>query len=372
MQKASTALVAVALLLVGLHGRSAAQDGAKTNPRSRKVPELIKARVNAAQQAHFPPSRRLDPPASNSFRVAAVQFGGHNIEELGERHGVEALGGLVRRAAKNGARLVVTPELALQGAPEQDPRVGTNVIDSSAYQPAGVIGSMGRLARSLGVTIVFHTSTLGNRLPPLGEAKAREHRAFKYDLNRLKPEDAKKLARFRELLLAEARRPRRERFDAALAVDGSGKVVANHHKFHSEWTMGTRGTSLEHSCFMTPAGKIGILVCADGQEALKKMPKNPRKPDKKLLKEFIDKPDLAAIAYPTMWMARGPGNMWRWKSVNQQSILAQVTRAWVIASNNNDALGVGGGIYRPDGTPVESSINDRPEIHYADLPVVSR
>jgi hypothetical protein len=121
---------------------------------------------------------------------------------------------------------------------------------------------------------------------------------------------------------------------------------------------------------MTPAGKIGILVCADGQEAIKKMPKNPRNPDKKLLKQFIDQKDLAAIAYPTMWMGTGPGNMWRWKSVNQQSILAEVTRAYVIASNNNDAKGPGGGIYRPDGTPVESSINRQAEIHYGDLPLL--
>ena len=47
--------------------------------------------------------------------------------------------------------------------------------------------------------------------------------------------------------------------------------------------------------------------------------------------------------------------MWRWKSINMQSIVAEKMKAWVIAANNNDAPGVGGGIYKPNGRPVETS-----------------
>jgi predicted amidohydrolase len=363
MRRAAIQIATGITLLVLQAGPAAA------NNSRGPIPQPIKDRMAAAKQAVFPPSRTIRPPAHNRLRVAAIQFGSRNLDRDDRRSSQQVLTGLIRRAAANGAKVIVTPELALHDKAERDPVVGTNVLNSASYRRDGVIGSMGRLARSLGVKIVFHISTRGKALPPIGEAKVRqEHWAFRLDTRKLHPDEATKVRKIRQLVLDDARKPQYERFDAALAVDERGKVVANHHKFHSEWTHGIVGTSLKNSCFMTPAGKIGILVCADGQEAIKKMPKNPRNPNKKLLKEFIDQKDLAAIAYPTMWMAKGPGNLWRWKSTNQQSILAQVTKSYVIASNNNDAAGPGGGVYKPDGTPVESSINSKAEIHYGDLP----
>jgi predicted amidohydrolase len=369
MRRAKHILITTGISLIAL-----TQAGPAVANNSRgPIPQQIKDRMAAAKQAVYRPTRTLQPPAHNRLRVAAVQFGNRNMDRDDPRSSQQVLTGLIRRAAANGAKVIVTPELALHDRAERDPSVGTNVTNSSSYRRNGVIGSMGRLARSLGVKIVFHIATRGKQLPPVGEAKARqEHWAFRIDTAKLKPEEANKVRKLRAFVLEDSRKPGYERFDAALAVDERGKVVANHHKFHSEWTHGALGTTLKNSCFMTPAGKIGILVCADGQEAIKKMPKNPRNPNKKLLKEFIDQPDLAAIAYPTMWMAKGPGNLWRWKSVNQQSILAQVTKAYVIASNNNDAAGPGGGVYKPDGTPVESSLNSKAEIHYGDMPLLQQ
>jgi len=151
-------------------------------------------------------------------RVAAVLYTGQGGPLLGCNPGDHACAveALVRRAANEGAQLVVTPEYALgQGDPEPDPRVGHARPDPLK---APLQLRFSRMADELDLYLVIDLET---------------QRAGKV-------------------------------YNTQLAFDPKGALVAKHHKFELfEGERGLMTPGIDAAAFDTPFGRVGLLICAD-------------------------------------------------------------------------------------------------------------
>jgi len=269
-----------------------------------------------------------DLPPMTSYKVAAIQYAeGQHGQVQGCTDDVCALSKLAEQAAKAGARLVVTPEYSTgQEFPEPAPKVGDNPVTDARWHKTSVVKALAKVADDLNITLVFHVIT----------------------------DEGDKL------------------FGTGLAVDRYGVVVARHYKFqlYGEKSL-TPGANLDTSFFDTPAGKAGILICADVQCAVVGGVYEPTCTASALglLKAFIaQKPDL--VVFSSHWMV-GPTNAGgsNWWPINVQKTMAKTAKAYLVGANVSEGPGAGGGIINPDGTVIASVTSTKPEIIYGDLPL---
>lgn len=163
----------------------------------------------------------VGPPAvaDDEVLIAAVLYTGSGqapVERACRGDSACAIDSLVRMAAKQGAKLIVTPEYGFdQVEAEPDPALGT-VVRSSSRAP--LLTRFGALANELDVYLVIDLQT---------QAGGR-------------------------------------RYNTQVAFDPKGVIVAKHHKFElfgAEKERLTAGTDV--SAFETPFGTVGLLICAD-------------------------------------------------------------------------------------------------------------
>ena len=268
-----------------------------------------------------------DAPAAIPLKVAAIQYTAFDfILVAGCFDDVCGLTDYVRKAAKEGAKLVVTPEY-FQGkeGTEPAPAVGDRPAKDARWKKTAAISALSALADELNITLVFSLTTV----------------------------DAGK------------------KHNTSLAVDGEGKVAARHFKyqlFGSEVSSYTAGDTVAHSFFDTPAGRAGLMICADAQCVVTGMTTTTdcTAHALKLTKDFFARKP-ALVLFSSFWSV-GPKNP-TWWSMAVQKKVAKDGKVWLIAANTTKGDGKGGGIWKPDGTALETTDEVKPSIVYGDIPL---
>lgn len=243
-------------------------------------------------------------------KVAAVQYATGTAAQVDSACSSNAMpdacavGKLVAKARSQGAVLVVTPEYGLgQKYLEPVPTVGSNPGSDAAWTSGPLIKAFSQQAASLKVFVVIDLQTVkGN-----------------------------------------------SKFNTAVAFDTTGKVVAVHHKFElfsSEAKSLTPGNTV--STFDTPAGKVGLLICADLYG------------DLRLHHKLVNTMGAKVVAVTSLWTAAGG---WRWQQ--------NYARNWgvhVVGSNTASGTGRGGGVFSPTGKVLAKHDTASPAITLAEIP----
>jgi predicted amidohydrolase len=288
------------------------------------------------------PDQAVDPEPElepiTALKVAAVQYsqGDYSHAAKGCNDDVCALSAYIRAAARKKARIVVLPE----GAADQEyleltPKVGDNPGEDPKWKESPVLSTFSRLSDELNITVIVHLLTQDGL------------------------DESAKL------------------FSTSVALDRYGKAVAVHHKYELFGEKGlTPGTNINTSFFDTPAGKAGLLICADVHCIVTKYQKGENicltQQQVAMTQAFLNqKPDV--IFFSAMWFI--PWYQDGWGSIPVQETVAKNTLTYLVAANNTQSEGYGGGIYGPDGEPLvldgkEALVHDTtPTIVYAELPL---
>ncbi len=251
-------------------------------------------------------------PLTDKVKVAAVQYDSGDHAAVDGTCAASALpdacavGKLAAQAKAKGAMLVVTPEYGLgQKYYEPVPKLGENPGTATTWSDGTLIKTFSKQAAALGVYIVIDLQT------SRGTGKAKHN--------------------------------------TLVAFSPKGAVVGVHHKFElfaSEAKSLTPGK--EVSVFDTPAGKVGLLICADIYGDLRLHHKLT-----KTLKARV-------VAVSSLWTAAG-GQRW------QQSF-AKNWGVYVVGSNTTGGAGKGGGIYDPSGKALAEHTGGSPAVVVAQIP----
>jgi len=266
-----------------------------------------------------------------TIKVAGVQYGHGSADKVGSCADDNcAVTQLVTEAAAQGAKIIVTSEYALdQTKAEPSPEVGDLPATDDTWDDGSLQRTYSRLADELNVVLIIDLITQTGT-----------------------GEEAKL-------------------YNTQVAFDHRGQVVARHYKFHlfgGEKAQYTPGDSFEHNFFDTPAGKMGLLICADIQCVVNGVGADCSAVEWQKLKEFTaNKPD--AVFFSAYWTVGEPSGAHEvWWPTNVQRKYAEQAKAWVIAANTTVGAGRGGGIFEPDGTVVEQTTSDVPSVIYGELP----
>ena len=249
---------------------------------------------------------------AGTVKVAAVQY------DTGDHPSVDAtcaassmpdacaVGKMAAQAKAKGAILVVTPEYGLgQKYYEPVPKLGENPGTSTTWSEGTLIKSFSKQAATLGIHLVIDLQT------SQGTGKAKHN--------------------------------------TVVAFGPKGKVVGVHHKFElfdSEAKNLTPGTDV--MVFDSPAGKVGLLICADMYGDLRLQHKLTR-----TLKARV-------VAVSSLWTATG-GQRW-------QQNFAKNWGVYVVGSNTTAGAGRGGGVYSPTGKVLAEHTSSSPAVVVAEIP----
>ena len=280
----------------------------------------------ADQQASSP-----DAAKPTALKVAAVQYGGGDYTTVkGCTDDICGLSHYVRQAAKQKVEVVVTPEYSqLQKTAELSPKMGEKPGAAARFAKGSAVKAFASLADELNITLVFN------------------------------------------LITQEGSGSAAKLYNAAIAVNRDGKVIARHYKFQlfgSESKQLTAGATLQHSFFDTSAGKVGLMICADAQCVVTNLSVTVDCPSRSvgLLKQyFAKKPRI--VLFPSFWTV-GSSNP-TWWSLKIQQKLAKDGQVWLVVANTTKGSGRGGGIYKPSGDIVKQVDSAKPSILYADIPL---
>lgn len=269
-------------------------------------------------QEVFEPSGQF--PKSRFVKVAVVQVAPVTVqvgvnkataERLKQRNR-EILKGYIETAAEKGAEIIVTPEMGVVGYPDIPdlPDEDDNFRSRADIEPyleevrgpqATSAIFFGGLARRLGVYIQYG--------------------------------------------IAEVDPSTKRIYNTAVAVNPQGEVIASHRKVslfkleQNYFSAGTRANSYD-----TPAGKFGMLICADVYNHT-------------LLANYR-KQGVQALALSTSWAQMNTG-MGYFKAA------AQRVRAYLLAANH--PYFPDSGVVRPDGT-TQSHIRQSNGVAFGFLP----
>jgi predicted amidohydrolase len=272
------------------------------------------------KDVYLPP----DLPIAGSIKVAAVQYGpGLHGFAPGCSNDVCGLSYFVTQAKNNGALYIVTPEGAL---PQQTAELSPNLGDKpTTWTSSPLLKSMSTLADDLGVTVLFN------------------------------------------LILQEGSGSAAKLYNSEVAVDGSGTVVSRHYKYYLYGEAGiTPGTSC-CDLFQTPVGQAGSLICADINCIVDlKAVGNCTTTALNLMNSYASKKPQITF-FSSFWMSTGSLDPY-WQPNQVQSKFAKHASTYMVAANIIYKDYHGGGVYRPDGTPISVVNTTTPGIAYAVIP----
>ena len=243
------------------------------------------------------------------FVVAAIQYGTDDHKHVAAcNDDACALRHYIDNAADQGAKLVVTSEYALaKASPEPTPEVGENPgSDASA---TSLIAAFSRLAATRGIYLVI------------------------------------------DLITYKGVDPSIHYFNTQVAFDPTGKVVALHRKFNlyeNEKAQLTPGDDV--STFDTPAGKVGLLICADIYG------------DATLIKKLTKELGARIIALSSDWVKAGVDSAF--------FLFAKGYAVYLVAANTTKAPGFGGGVYDDQGRVLVEKLEAKPSILVATIPML--
>jgi predicted amidohydrolase len=271
---------------------------------------------------------------AGAITVAAVQYGPLSYQSVSGCTDVNCgLIHYVKEAAAQGATYIVTPE----GVPDQGqyavlaPATG----DKPAVDPkwsSTVVGTWAQLASQLKVNLIFNVVT------QVGSGSTAQI------------------------------------YNSHVAVDGTGTVIGVHHKF---FPWGQTGVTAGTSCcdtFQTPAGKAGMLICADIQCVFKidlnQSTSSCQSAPEKLLKAYGADNSIYITFFSSYWMATGSSSPW-WKPVNAWAEFAKWSGTYMVAANTISGSTLqyrGGGIFDPTGKMLAFHDLKTPGIAIATIP----
>ena len=251
----------------------------------------------------------------SAIKVAAVQYGEGDYPQVDTTCGAKkapdfcAVQAMIAQAQGKGATLVVTPENELgQTYYEPDPELGQIPAQDTSLDDGSMIKALSAQAQLLKIYLVVHLVTM----------KGSGSGATKYSTQ--------------------------------VAFDPSGRIVGKHHKFElysGEKKTYTPGTDV--STFTSPAGKVGLLICAD-------IYGDPRLSDR--LTRTLG---ARLVAFSTWWTV---ADATRW-----QANFARNWGVYMVAANTTYGAGRGGGIFGPDGKALDLKNSGKPELAIATIPV---
>ncbi len=271
----------------------------------------------------------VDAPPATALKVAAVQYSSGNHSAVPScDDDVCGVAYFIREAAGKGATIITTPEYAQdQSKAELAPAIGDTPADDSRWAETTVIKTYAKLAVELKVTLIFN------------------------------------------LIMQEGEGASAKRYNANLAVDAAGKVIARHYKFQlfgNESKQLTPGPSIKDSFFQTPSGLAGMMICADAQCIVTKLNATQDCTTHSIdqIKDyFAKKPKI--VFFSSFWTVGGNGI---WAALNVQKQVAIDGDVWLVAANNTAGQGKGGAIFKPGGEEVAKHYSDKPAVIYAEIP----
>ena len=323
-------------LLVVLALGCSGDDSSSTDPDAARPPDatITDGPSDAAITDGDGPASTPDQGLATPFKVAAVQYGKDKYAAApGCTDDVCALVYFGKQAAQAGARLVLFPEYAIyQKYPwDPPPQMGDMPATDSAWASTAVVRPFAKLAADEKIYLVFNLKTQQ-------DVSGTTHK-----------------------------------HNTSVAVDPAGKVVAVHHKFELystfEKTTFTAGTTIENSMFDTPAGKAGLLICADIHCVITNMQTTGPKCTSagvNLVPQFAaKKPRLVLVS--NYWFTAADTPIWG--SIVVGTTLAKSMQAYVATSNTTQGAGYGGAIYDPQGAVLAQEVKTVPSVVYAEIPL---
>jgi len=272
------------------------------------------------------------PPPPGDIKAAAIQYGPTSYTSVSGCSNTNCgLIHFVKQAAQNGATWIVSSE----GVPDQgqyavlDPAIGDKPIGNPNWSGT-IVETWAQLAVSQKANLVFNVVT----------QEGSGSTAKLYNTN--------------------------------LVISDSGVVIGKHHKYHlfsSEKASLTAGTNCVDKV-ATPAGDAGLLICADiqcvfclttGVSCSSCIAK-----DKTCLPAYKAS-GLKATFFSSYWMATGSTNP-VWKATTAWGIFAKYSGTYMVAANTISGNYHGGGVYKPDGTPIQLYDSTTPGIAYGVIP----
>jgi len=272
-----------------------------------------------------------DAPLTH-LKVAAIQYGkGDHTAVSTCSSDLCGLSFFVKQAASLGAHLVVTPERPVgQKTAEPSPNLGDSPATNGTFSAAPILKTFAKLAKDLQIVLVTNLIT----------------------------QKGKNL------------------FATSVAFNDQGKIVARHYKyelFGNEVTQLTAGTSLKESFFDTPAGRAGLMICADAHCIVTDFQTGPSCTSHalKMTKDYfmIYKPIL--VLFSAAWTIPAGGGLWGVLNVHKKlaSVPNSMNGVWVVGANNTQYQGFGGGVWQPGGKAVQTVVSQKPSVIYATIPV---
>lgn len=267
-----------------------------------------------------------DRKVLTSYKVAAVQYSSGSYTAVsGCKDDLCAFTSYIKDAAKNGAQLVVFPEGTIDAPAEPAPAVGDAPATDSRWAEGTPLRTLAKAAIEQEITVAFNDDcTDGGK-----------------------------------------------HYNTNIALGPDGKVLARHYKFQlypGEEKYFTPGTSIEHSFFDTPAGRAGMMVCADAQCIVTGLAVTTdcTKEAVALLKDYFGSKKPQLLVFSEHWMVGGTG---LWGAMPVQKKMAKDGQVYLVAANNIDGQGLGGGVYDPTGNALAQDSSGKPAIVYAELPL---
>jgi len=272
------------------------------------------------------------PPKPTKLTVGAVQYseGDYAKAKGGCKDDICGLTYYINEGVKQGATLIVTPEYSQdQKYAEQAPKIGDKPATDAKWKSAKFLPAFAKLADEKNITLILN------------------------------------------LVLQEGSDTSAKLFNASVALDKDGKVIARHYKFElfgGESKQLTVGPNINTSLFDTPAGKAAILICADAQCIVTKLSAGPSCSAHavKMLKELFLQKKPKIVLFSAAWTIP-PGNA-PWGSIEVIKQIAE-NNVWVVAAGNTRSKGPGGGVWKPGGTAVKSTTSTSPSVIVADIPI---
>lgn len=218
---------------------------------------------------------------------------------------------MVEKAAKEGATLIIAPELCLTGYSFDSTDEIRQIADTV---PGRATRAVARLARQYDCFVVFG--------------------------------------------LAEKCKQTSKVYNSAVALNNAGDVVATHRKITAEKKWASDGQSLASSTFQTPLGKVGLLVCSDSYYGI--------------LPQLHASEGVNLLVVPANWPPTGlnPKELWSIRARENDIYLAACNRTGM--DKTMDCTSAESVVYSPEGFPIAMAQSVQSSVVVCEVPDYNR
>ncbi len=242
------------------------------------------------------------------LKLALIHY---SVRHKQPKHNRDMLMALVAEAARQGARIVACPELAVSGYAFSS---RTDMVPYAETDTDPTVTALAEIAQASGIYICIG----------LAEKEARTGILF----------------------------------NSALVLVPKGKVICRYRKINAEFRWACPGNPKQDNTFETPWGRVGVLICSDSYHGL--MPRVTA----------LRGADLLIV--PANWPPAGldPRELWRARAVENGFYVAGCNRTGVDLTM--DCRQAPSCVYDPGGRLLLDAKSDDSQIFWVDLPLTSQ